>query len=135
MEFTTDNRGITNIIDATPEHGGSNKGPGPKELVLNAMMGCSAMDVIATLKKMRIRPNGFSMNVDAEKSEDYPIHFKKALLTFNFTGDIDPEKITKAIDLSLTKYCGVNYMISKTCDIKFKVILNHKEIHQGKAFS
>ncbi len=134
MEFVTENRGICNIIDATPEHGGNDKGPGPKELVLNAMMGCTAMDVMATLKKMRIKPDSFSMEAEAEKNDEHPIHFKKALLTFYVRGDLDEKKLIKATYLSLTKYCGVNYMISKTCIINFKVILNGAEVYNGKAF-
>jgi putative redox protein len=132
MLFECDNHGLKTAIDATTEAGGGSEAPTPKELVLNAMMGCSAMDVIAILRKMRLAPTRFEMKINAEKSSEHPIHFTKATLFFNLTGDVPAEKIIKAVDASLTKYCGVNFMISQTCDIDFKVTLNGNMIHQGK---
>lgn len=131
MNFKAKNRDLTIEMDATFEHGGHNSGPSPKELVLDAMMGCTAMDVISMLTKMRSPVEKFSMKIVAEKSQDYPVHFKTAVLIYNFQGSLEESKVIKAVNASLTKYCGVNYMISKTCLISFKVYLNEKLIHSG----
>jgi putative redox protein len=114
MKFECHNGEHQTLIDATPEHGGLSSAPTPKELVLNAMMGCTAMDVVAILTKMRQDISSFSMEINAEKTKEYPVHFKTAELVFDLKGQLDGEKVIKAVDSSLTKYCGVNYMISKT---------------------
>jgi putative redox protein len=131
MQFVCDNHGLISNIDATKDHGGADFGPTPKELVLNAMMGCTAMDVIAMLKKMRQDVSEFNMSIEAEKTTQHPIHFKTAMLNFRLKGNLDIEKLIKSVDSSLTKYCGVNYMISKTCKIKFTIYLNDTLINQG----
>ena len=131
MKFECHNGEHLTHIDATPEHGGLSSAPTPKELVLNAMMGCTAMDVVAILTKMRQDISSFSMEINAEKTKEYPVHFKTAELVFDLKGQLDGEKVIKAVDSSLTKYCGVNYMISKTCHITFKVILNNETIKTG----
>lgn len=131
MQFNSDNHGLISTIDATEEHGGSNLGPSPKELVLNAMMACTAMDVVAILNKMRQEILEFTMEIEAEKTTEHPIHFRTALLIYKLKGKIEPDKAIKAVESSLTKYCGVNYMISKTCEIHFNLILNETIIKQG----
>lgn len=132
MNFEADNRGIKSQMDATIEHGGQNLAPTPKELVMNAMMGCTAVDVVSTLQKMRQHIDAYTMSIEVEKNEDYPIYFKKAKLVFNLFGDIDPDKLIKVVDASLTKYCGVNYMLSKVCEITYDLYLNEKKIKTGK---
>lgn len=118
-------------LDALPDHGGENKGPTPKQLVLHAMMACSAMDVVSMLEKMRQDISAFDMKIEADKNTHYPIYFKNARLKYLLEGNILPEKLIKAVDSSLTKYCGVNYMISKSTNISFEVYLNKTKIHEG----
>jgi putative redox protein len=132
MNFECDNHGIKTAIDATPEAGGSGLHPTPKELVMNAMMGCTAIDVVSILKKMRQEIKSFTMENEVEKTTEHPVHFKTSLLTFNLEGDLDPEKVKKAVDSSLTKYCGVNFMISLSCAISYRIVLNGSEISTGK---
>jgi putative redox protein len=131
MKFSSDNHGLISTIDAAPEHGGTDQGPTPKELVLNAMMGCTAMDVVAMLKKMRQEISEFKMDIEAEKTDVHPIHFKTAILIFKLGGDIDPEKAIKSVDSSLSKYCGVNYMISKTCAMSYRIFINGNFIKEA----
>jgi putative redox protein len=133
MSFECDNRGIKTFTEALPEHGGKGMAPTPKELVMNAMMGCTAMDVVLILKKMRQDFVSFSMTNDVEKTLEHPIHFKTSLLTFRLSGNLDADKVKKAVDSSLTKYCGVNYMISFSCEITYRIFLNDSEIATGKA--
>lgn len=131
MHFECNNEGLVTSIDASVEHGGTRKGPNPKELILNAMMGCTAMDVVAILKKMRLEIKDFKMKIDAEKTEEHPVYFKTAMMVYDLKGELPTEKVIKAVDSSLTRYCGVNYMISKTCEINYKVLVNGEEIHSG----
>jgi putative redox protein len=117
------------IIDATPEHGGHNLGPTPKDLVLHAMMGCTSMDVIAILNKMRQPFTDFKMSAEAKMTESHPIHFAEVKLTYYFTGELDTAKVIKAVTSSMSKYCGVNYMISKACPINLEILINDSSIH------
>lgn len=130
--FEINNHGIITHTDSTPEHGGHEQHPTPKELVINAMMGCTAMDVVAILKKMRLNINSFNLNINVEKTTEHPIHFKTALITFDLHGDIAAEKAIKAVESSMTKYCGVNFMISRSCDISYQLFLNGSVIKKDK---
>lgn len=123
---------LTNL-DASLEFGGTNKGPTPKQLLLNAMMGCTALDVLSILQKMRLTVKSFAMEIKAEKNKLPPIHFKSVELTYKLEGDIPVEKAVKAIDSSLTKHCGINYMISKVASITYVLILNGSKVHVGQA--
>lgn len=129
MRFVCENGAHHITLDATPEHGGSGLGPSPKEILLNAMMGCTAMDVVSMLKKMRQEISSFDMRIEVEKTIEHPIHFKTAQLVFLIKGQVDPEKAIKAVTASLTKYCGVNYIVSKSCLITAELILNDQSIY------
>ncbi len=133
MSFTATSEQHKVRIDATPEHGGDNSGPSPKQLVLHAMMSCTAMDVVSMLQKMRQEISSFNMAITAEKNLHYPIYFKSAHMQYLIEGNITADKAIKAVDSSLTKYCGVNYMIAKATTITFEIILNKIKIHQGVA--
>lgn len=133
MLFEAQNRTLVTALDAMPDHGGSDEAPTPKELVLNAMMGCTAMDVVSMLKKMRQNVKSYHLEISAEKTTDHPTHFKTAIIKHFLQGEIAPDKIMKSVEASMTKYCGVNYMISKTCDISYEVFLENILIGSGKA--
>lgn len=120
-------------IDATIDHGGNNKGPSPKMILLDAMMSCTAIDTLTILNKMRQSVEGFEMEIEGIKNKSYPIHFKEVKLTFKLTGKLDHNKVLKAISSSLTKYCGVNYMISKVCKINYDIFINLELIHSDFA--
>lgn len=133
MQFECTNNSHKVIIDAFKEHGGDDEGPSPKDILLDAMMGCTAMDTRSLLTKMRQDIQTFEMSIDAQKTTEHPIHFESAQIIFDFTGDANDEKVIKAVTKSLTKYCGINYMISKTCEITYKINLNKTEIFKGSA--
>lgn len=133
MQFECDNNGNKVIIDATKEHGGDNSAPGPKDLLLNAMMGCTAIDTRSLLNKMRQNIHSMEMEIEAIKTKEYPIHFESALIKFHFQGEGEIEKVVKAVTKSLTQYCGVNFIVSKTCKISFEIYLNEQKIHSASA--
>lgn len=129
MQFECDNSGHKIVMDAFKEFGGDDEGPSPKALLLDAMMGCTAMDARSLLTKMRQDITSMEMDITAEKTAEHPIHFKSALIRFHFKGEVNAEKVIKSVTKSLTKYCGVNYMISKTCEITYEIYLNEEKIH------
>jgi putative redox protein len=99
-------------------------GPGPKSLLLSGLAGCSGIDIVDMLKKMRVVFSDLSIEAEAETTEDHPKVFKDIYLTFAIRTDAaNEEKVRKAIDLSLEKYCGVSAMLKKNSDIHYKLQL------------
>ncbi len=133
MSFQAINRGLESFFDTTQENGGNNSAPSPKEAVLNAMCACSGMDVVSIAEKMRVNLTALSMEARAERSETIPSYFSKVHISYHFQGDDQKEKFIKTVVFSMTKYCGVSYMISKVCPITYDVYLNDKLIYQDEA--
>lgn len=126
-------RGIVSHTDASTEFGGENQGPTPKELVLQGIAGCSGIDVISTLEKMRLPPTLFKMEIEGTQGETTPKYFVDVCLCYYLEGNIPKEKAIHAVTLSMTKYCGVSFMIAKVCPVRYKIILNGEEISEGQA--
>lgn len=104
-------------------------GPTPKHLYLQSIVGCSAMDVIAILEKMRTdMPESFNVEIEADLTEDHPKVFKDFMITYFFEGKTDIEKIKRAVSLSQDRYCGVSEMAKKVSELSYKIIVNGKEI-------
>ncbi len=102
--------------------GDKNKGHGPKALLLSGLAGCSGIDVVDILDKMRVKFSDFSIEVETEQTTEHPKVFKDIQITFRMKTEKDNEdKIRKAIDLSLEKYCGVSAMLRKNSVIKYKL--------------
>ncbi len=110
MGFEADIRGTKLILDADQKVGGNNRGPQPKPLMLVSLAGCTGMDVISILKKMRVEVKKFSVRVEGDLTEEHPKHFTKMNIIYEFTGkDLPMSKLEKAVDLSQDRYCGVSY--------------------------
>lgn len=122
MEMESEVRGIKVIMDAKPEAGGENKGQAPKELVLSGLCGCTAMDVISILKKMRSLPESFYIEAEATQTEDHPKVFNKIHLRYIAKG-VSKENLEKAVKMSQEKYCGVSEMLRKTAEITYEIII------------
>jgi len=109
-------------LDALPELGGDDSGVRPKELMLVALAGCTGMDVVSILAKMRVELNGFNVQVQAEMTEEHPKHYTKIHIIYEFRGtDLPPDKLEKAISLSQDRYCGVSFMYKKIMDVTHEV--------------
>lgn len=90
----------------------------PVELLLHALAGCSGMDVISILGKMKQPVQKFWIEVEGDRATEHPKVFTKIHLKYCFTGSgLDPKNIEKAIHLSHEKYCSVSAMLSKACEI------------------
>jgi putative redox protein len=122
MAFETDINGHKIIIDAVPEVGGENLGPRPKPFMLAALGGCTAMDVISILRKMHVEVAKFNVTVDGDLTEEFPKHFFKMHVTYEFTGiDLPLDKLQKAVSLSEEKYCGVSAVYKKAMEITSEI--------------
>lgn len=113
---------------------GSDQALSPKQLLLAAVSGCTAMDVIALMRKYRQDVKEFHIDVDAPVTEgSYPVIFKEIKLSFHLSGEIDPAKAVEAVTLSQTKFCGVSAMVAKAVPIHYSVLVNGENIHHGEA--
>ena len=118
MSFEVEVNNHKFIIDATEDVGGNDKGPRPKPLLLAGLGGCTGMDVISILRKMRIEPTYFNVSVAAEITDEHPKYYNKIHITYSFRGkDLPIAKLEKAIDLSQNRYCGVTTMLNKVAVI------------------
>jgi putative redox protein len=116
------------MMDNTEEFGGSGGATKPMELLLMSLGGCTGMDVVSILRKMRVDLDDFSIDIKANQAEDYPKVFTKIDLMYRFYGkDIDVEKVEKAIALSQDKYCSIMAMLKKAIAINYSY-----EIHPSK---
>lgn len=125
LAFEVELQGHRFMVDADSQFGGKDRGPRPKALLLSGLAGCTGMDVASLLGKMRVRFDTFDVEVEGADTEEHPKVFKEIVIRYIFTGaELDREKIDKAVDLSLTKYCGVHAMLGKTAAIRHEVLLN-----------
>ena len=111
-------------IDADKSVGGEGKGPKPKGLMLTALAGCTAMDVISILRKMKIEPDSFSVETEADLTDDHPKVFKAIRIIYRLRGKgIERSKVEKAVELSQEKYCGVSAMLKMAAPIDYEIVI------------
>lgn len=121
-------------MDTKPSAGGSYSAPTPKELVLTGLCGCTGMDVVWILNKMRLKLGGLAVDAEASQSEGEPSVFDRIKLIYKFSGENLPaDKVKQAVELSQTKYCGVSAMIAKTARIDYEILLNDASVGSGTA--
>jgi len=121
----TNEDGNTLLMDGSAEIGGHGKGMRPMQLLLAAVGGCSAIDVILILKKQKQVIDSFEIEVDGEreKIEDYSL-FRDIVLHFKIKGQVDYDKAERAIKLSMDKYCSVSKTLEPTAKITYKLTIN-----------
>jgi putative redox protein len=118
MAFKADINGHELMLDLDEAAGGTNLGPKPKPLLLVSLGGCTAMDVISILKKMRVEPDFFNVKVEGDITEEHPKHFTKIRLIYEFRGkDLPFDKLQKAVELSLDSYCGISETLRSSVEI------------------
>lgn len=122
VAFETEMDGHKVIIDAPVEGGGSDLGPRPKKLMLTALAGCTGIDVVMILKKMKVVPEAFNVIVEGELSEEHPKYYNKMKIIYQFKGkDLPLGKLEKAIKLSETKYCGVSAVYKQAMEMETEI--------------
>lgn len=111
------------ITDASKEIGGEDLGPRPKQLMLSALIGCTGIDIMSLLKKMKAELDDFNIDVEADNTEEHPKVYENIHLTFTFKGkDLPKDKIEKAVSLSQNKYCGVSAMLKKVTSVTYDIV-------------
>jgi len=110
--------GHTITMDGPPESGGENLGVRPMEMLLLGVAGCTMIDVVTTLKKMRQDLSHLETKINAERATDHPKVFTDIHIQFILKGqNLDEKKIDKAITLSAEKYCSASIMLGETATI------------------
>jgi putative redox protein len=103
------------------------KGASPMELLLMGVAGCSSIDIISIHKKKKVNYASLTIDVKGDRIKGkVPSLFTKIHATVRVTGDVAPEKVYRAAELSFTKYCSVSLTLAATAEITFSVIVNNK---------
>jgi len=125
MAFDVELEGHHFMIDADEEFGGKNRGPSPKALLLSSLAGCTGMDVVSLLGKMKMPFDKFALEVEGEVAEKHPKSYTDIVIRYIFRGkELDRDKIEKSVKLSLDKYCGVHTMLAKSANVRHEIVLN-----------
>jgi len=121
MAFEAESSGHRLMMDADSGEGGNDLGPRPKPFLLFALAGCTGMDVISVLRKMRTEPRHLEVKIKANLQDEHPKKFKSMHLVYEVSDDVPMENVEKAINLSLDKYCGVYATLSPAVKMSYEV--------------
>lgn len=127
MAFEIQVDGHKLIIDADDTVGGEDRGPRPKSFMQVALAGCTAMDVISILRKMKVEIDDFKVSVGANLTEEHPKHYSDMKVTYEFWGKELKEnikKLEKAVNLSEERYCGVSYTYKQDMTLSNEIIIH-----------
>jgi len=110
-------------VDASPKVGGMDSAPRPTELVLIGLAGCTSMDVVSILRKMKVENYTYEIVVSAERTEEYPKVVTAIHLKYIFKGkELPHDKIEKAVRLSQERYCSVSAMLGQVAKLTYEVV-------------
>ncbi|NQX86979.1 MAG: OsmC family protein [Flavobacteriaceae bacterium] len=123
MTFESDNpSGQTVLMDTSIPERDTRDGLSPKAMMLSSLAGCSGLDVVSILDKMKVNNYDFKMEVEGELTKEHPKYYHTVTLDYHFTGnDLNQVKIKKAVDLSIEKYCGVMEMFRRFAQINTNI--------------
>jgi len=113
------------VMDGPEEMGGNNLGVRPMETLLLGMGGCTTVDVISTLKKMRENVSNCRVEISAERADEHPKVFTGIHMHFVIEGEnLNEKKTAKAVSLSADKYCSASIMLGKTATVTHDFSIN-----------
>ena len=120
LTFESDNpSGKLVIMDTDIEGSDKRYGLSPKAMMLSSLAGCSGLDVISILDKMKITLEAFKIEVEGELTEEHPKYYKTVNVSYHFYGkDLNEERCNRAVQLSVEKYCGVMEMFRHFAKVK-----------------
>lgn len=122
MAFEANSPGGKFRIDADIEIGGTNNGFRPKALMLDALAGCTGIDVASLLPKMKVAVDAFHIDVEGDLTEEHPKYYYSVRVIYHFYGNnLEKEKLQKIVNLSVKKYCGVMEMFRKFAKVDVKI--------------
>lgn len=129
MAFQMDIAGHKVLMDAPEGVGGKDQGPRPKPLLLAGLTGCTGMDVVSILKKMKEPIEDFHMDVQADMTEEHPKTYKAIHLVYRFSGrGLTEKNIQKAVRLSREKYCGAIALLEQGASFTYHVEINGQKL-------
>lgn len=122
MKFESTNpSGHTLFIDAGIDNGGKGEGYRPKALMLSGLAGCSGLDIASLIKKMKLEVETFKIEIEANLTEEHPKFYDSVAIHFHFHGaNLEEQKLQRAVDLSIEKYCGVMAMFRQFAKLKIE---------------
>lgn len=113
---------IRTQIDSSVTSGGTGYGASPMELILMAVGSCSGMDIVSILEKMRVPYNRFEIMVQGERASNHPRVFTDIEVIYKFWGnEISEDKVLRAIQLSMEKYCSVANLMDKVANLTYRL--------------
>jgi putative redox protein len=118
--------GHTAVVDAAEDSGGLNSAPRPTELLMIAEGGCTGMDVVSILRKMKADFTDFEMEINGETTAEHPRYVKKIHIIYKIWGQVSEENLKKAIELSLDKYCTVANTLKGKAEFSYDYQINPK---------
>lgn len=134
MQFNAETQsGHTVLMDSAEDVGGKDSAARPKELIYVSLAGCTGMDAISILRKMRQDVTKFSVEVEGlEVTEQHPKYWTSIRVIFHVEGEVDPQKLHKAIDYSRSRYCGVSASMRGSVNIEYRMVLNGEATDLGE---
>ena len=106
-------------MDASKELGGNDSAVRPGELTLIALGGCTGIDVVNMLRKMRVEFDSFEVDVRAEAASEHPKVWREIWVKYRIKGRVPEDKLKKAIELSSNTYCSVGAMLKKSAAVHY----------------
>ncbi len=106
------------MMDTKADVGGNEAATAPMELLLISLGGCTGMDVLSILEKMRQPVQDFRVELEAKHAPEHPKVYTRICLLYVVKGDVEPRKLERAIELSQERYCSISVMLSQTVDIE-----------------
>ena len=123
--------GHTVPMDSNPDHGGREHGPRPMELLLVGLAGCTGMDVVATLRKMRQRVTSYEVRVSDRRADEHPRTFTEIVVEHVLRGpSLDEKAVSRAVKLSADKYCPASAALAKACPVRHSYRIEHETSSQ-----
>jgi putative redox protein len=133
LQFTAEADGHAVLMDAKPPLG-RGKAQTPKQLLLAALCGCTAMDVASLMRKQRQDVKRFEVTAEATVREGtHPAVFTSVDLAFRIEGAVDPTLALEAARLSQTRFCAISAMLSRAVPIRYQVFVNGVSAGRGEA--
>lgn len=125
FKATNDRGHIVDMDDASAYESGNGNGVSPMQLLIMAVGGCSGIDIVSILEKSRQEIDSFTMEISGHKPDGQsPSLYDTIHVTYRLTGDVDAEKVRRAINLSLGKYCSVSKTLEATAQISYDFAVN-----------
>ena len=127
MLFESDNpSGKSVLMDTVVDGDNERFGLSPKAMMLSSLAGCSGVDIVEILEKMKVIDYKFSIEVEAQLTSDHPRYYDKVQVDYHFHGQkLNPKKINKAVTLSVEKYCGVMEMFRQFSTVTTKIHIHN----------